>query len=46
MDKRPHTGTKPAPAPKWRRLAWFVALWIASVLALAIVASLIKLALK
>ena len=35
-----------APSPLWRRLAWFLALWIASVLALGVVVYVIKLALK
>ncbi len=35
-----------AASPLWRRLTWFLALWIASVLALGVVAYVIKLALK
>ncbi|HEX8443174.1 MAG TPA: DUF2474 family protein [Allosphingosinicella sp.] len=31
-----------APGPLWRRLAWFVGLWAASVAALAVVAYLIR----
>ena len=31
-----------APAPLWRRLAWFVGLWAMSVAALAIVAFVIR----
>lgn len=32
----------PKEPPVWRRLAWFVGLWIASVAALAFVAGLIR----
>jgi hypothetical protein len=28
--------------PVWRRLAWFVSLWVGSVAALAVVAAIIK----
>ena len=31
-----------APAPLWRRLAWFVGLWAASVAVLALVAFVIR----
>ena len=34
------------PSPLWRRVTWFLTIWIASVLALGAVAYLIKLALK
>ncbi len=35
-----------APAPGWKRLAWFVAIWAMSVTALGIVAYAIRLVLK
>jgi hypothetical protein len=28
--------------PPWRRLAWFISLWVAGVVALAVVAGLIR----
>ncbi|MDB5717779.1 MAG: hypothetical protein JWM38_1206, partial [Sphingomonas bacterium] len=31
-----------APAPLWRRLAWFVGIWAASVAALGLVAYLLR----
>jgi hypothetical protein len=31
-----------APGPLWRRLAWFVGLWAASVAALAVIAYAIR----
>ena len=31
-----------APGPLWRRLAWFVGLWAASIAVLAVVAFLIR----
>jgi len=34
-----------APGPIWKRIAWFAALWIAGVAAVAVVGVLIKLAL-
>ena len=34
-----------APRPLWKRLAWFAALWLAGVGAVAVVGGLIKLAL-
>jgi hypothetical protein len=34
-----------APQPVWKRLAWFAALWVAGVGAVAVVGGLIKLAL-
>lgn len=33
-------------APKWRRLAWFVAIWAASIGVLGVVAWLLRAALK
>jgi len=36
----------PAPAPLWKRLAWFAALWVASVAAFGAVAWVIRLWLK
>ncbi|API59999.1 hypothetical protein BSL82_12325 [Tardibacter chloracetimidivorans] len=35
--------TDPPPAPWWKRLAWFVGIWAASVAALGLVAFLIRL---
>jgi len=35
-----------APAPFWRRLLWLVAIWAASVVALGIVAWVIRLVLR
>lgn len=35
----------PAALPLWKRLCWFAGIWIASVLALAAVAGLIRLVL-
>ncbi|HEY0014348.1 MAG TPA: DUF2474 family protein [Allosphingosinicella sp.] len=32
----------PKEPPVWRKLAWFVSLWVASVAALAVVAAIIK----
>jgi hypothetical protein len=32
----------PKEPPVWRRLAWFLSLWVASVAALAVVAAVIK----
>ena len=32
----------PHPAPLWRRLVWFAALWAGSVVSLGIVASVLK----
>jgi hypothetical protein len=34
------------PGPLWRRLGWFVAIWAASVLGLAIVAFAIRFVIK
>lgn len=33
----------PPPAPVWRRLGWFAAIWTASILALGVVAYVIRL---
>lgn len=33
----------PPPAPAWRRVAWFAAIWVISILALGAVAYIIKL---
>jgi hypothetical protein len=38
--------TRNRPAPLWRRLAWFAAIWALSVLALAVVAGALRVALK
>lgn len=34
------------PAPLWRRLVWFVALWVGSVVSLGIVAGVLRAWLK
>jgi hypothetical protein len=34
--------TTEPPGPLWKRLAWFAAIWAASVAALGVVASLIR----
>ena len=36
----------PGTPQRWRQLAWFVALWAAGVLAVAVVGAAIKLALR
>lgn len=33
----------PAALPLWKRLSWFAAIWVLSVLALSVVAGLIRL---
>lgn len=37
------SGDDPKPGPLWRRLAWFVAIWAFSILALGVVAYGIRL---
>ena len=41
---KPDTTTdgREPPDPLWKRLAWFVAIWMASVAALAVVAMVIR----
>jgi hypothetical protein len=41
--KRVITDRAASPGPLWQRLAWFVAIWTASVATLGIVAWLLKL---
>jgi hypothetical protein len=35
-----------APSPVWKRLAWMAGIWLASVIALALVAGIIRLWLR
>ena len=46
-DPRPRLGslTVPRPRPAWRRLAWFVVIWLAGASSLALVAYGLRLAL-
>ncbi len=40
------TGPDPQPGPLWKRIAWLAAIWGMSVLALALVAGLLRLWLR
>lgn len=40
----PHTA--PPPGPRWRRLAWFIGLWLMGVAAVGAVALLFRLLMK
>lgn len=41
-----HSTASDRPAPIWRRLLWFAALWASSILALGVVAMILKMVLK
>jgi hypothetical protein len=45
-DGQQNLTVEAAPTALWRRLGWFIALWVGSVLSLGVVAYLIKLTLK